>query len=287
MLDGMVVMFSFLAGWALVCGWLKWRPSSSMSPTSSSASVPAWLERHQLLHMQSRLAAHHHHVQTRREDVERRRLHLHLSPHFMFNALTSVHWLAAEGRWKEALHTFVAFKGLWHKHWNVQESPVHSLQDELETLEACVVLESTRMGTTITFTHRMHPAVPARAQIPALLLQPAMENALWHGFDGSVVSPKVHLDVAPKEGQEGWFVLTLLDNGVGLCADVGTGSSEGLQLVREKVLTMANDANVFVKAAAEPWSTMARITLPLSLPANASAASEETALRPSLLEVHP
>ena len=237
--------------------------------------------------MQSRLATQHQHVQARREDAERKRLHLHLSPHFMFNALTSVHWLAAEGRWKEALHTFVAFKGLWHKHWNVQESPVHSLQDELETLEACVVLESTRLGKDVTFTHHMHPSVPARAQIPALLLQPAIENALWHGFDDSVEAPQVHLTVTPMDGHEGWLVLTLLDNGIGLCADADTGSSEGLQLVREKVLTMAHEANVFVGAAAGPWSTMTRITLPLVLPANADAASEERALRPSRLEVHP
>lgn len=283
----MVVVCSFLAGWALVRGWLHWRPPSSVSSTSASASVPEWLERHQFLHTQSRLATQHQHVQARREDAERRRLHLHLSPHFMFNALTSVHWLAAEGRWKEALHTFVAFKGLWHKHWNVQESPVHSLQDELETLEACVVLESTRLGKPVTFTHHVHPAVPSCAEIPALLLQPALENALWHGFDGSVEAPQVHLEVTPMDGHEGWLVLTLLDNGIGLRADTDTGSSEGLQLVREKVLTMAQEANVFVGAAAEPWSTMARITLPLVLPANADAASEERALRPSRLEVHP
>ena len=283
----MVVVCSFLAGWALVRGWIERRPPSSVVPNSSSASVPEWLERHQFLHTQSRLAMQHQHVQARREDAERRRLHLHLSPHFMFNALTSVHWLAAEGRWKEALHTFVAFKGLWHKHWNVQESPVHSLQDELETLEACVVLESTRLGKVVTFTHHMHPAVPSRAQIPALLLQPALENALWHGFDGSVDTPRVHLEVTPMNGHKGWLVLTLLDNGIGLCADADTKSSEGLQLVREKVLTMAQEANVFVGTAAEPWSTMARITLPLVLPANADAANEEMALRPSRLEVHP
>ena len=283
----MVVVCSFLAGWALARGWLEGRPPSSVSSTSTSASVPEWLERHQFLHTQSRLATQHQHVQARREDAERRRLHLHLSPHFMFNALTSVHWLAAEGRWKEALHTFVAFKGLWHKHWNVQESPVHSLQDELATLEACVVLESTRLGKTVTFTHHMHPAVPSRAQIPALLLQPALENALWHGFDGSVEAPQVHLTVTPMDRHEGWLVLTLLDNGIGLSADADTGSSEGLQLVREKVLTMAQEANVFVGAATGPWSTMARITLPLVLPANADAASEEKALRPSRLEVHP
>ena len=203
MLNGMVVVCSFWAGWALVRGWIERRPSSSVAPNSSSASVPEWLERHQFLHTQSRLATQHQHVQARREDAERRRLHLHLSPHFMFNALTSVHWLAAEGRWKEAFHTFVAFKGLWHKHWNVQESPVHSLQDELETLEACVVLESTRLGKAVTFTHHMHPAVPSCAQIPALLLQPALENALWHGFNDSVDAPQVHLTVTPMDGHEG------------------------------------------------------------------------------------
>ena len=179
MLAGMTVVFSFVAGWVLTKWWLH--QSAPSAPTSTpSASVPEWLERHQLLHMQSRLTAQHQHVQASREDVERKRLHLHLSPHFMFNALTSVHWLAAEGRWKEALHTFVAFKGLWHKHWNVQESPVHSLQDELETLESCVVLESTRLGKAVTFTHRMHPAIPANAMIPALLLQPALELSLIH-----------------------------------------------------------------------------------------------------------
>ena len=283
----MVAVCSFMAGWALVRGWLHWRPHSLAPPNSSSDSVPEWLERHQLLHMQSRLATQHQHVQARREDAERKRLHLHLSPHFMFNALTSVHWLAAEGRWKEALHTFVAFKGLWHKHWNVQESPVHSLQDELETLKACVVLESSRLGKDVTFTHHMHSSVPARAQIPALLLQPAIENALWHGFDDSVEAPQVHFTVTPMDGHEGWLTLTLLDNGIGLCADADTGSSEGLQLVREKVLTTAHEANVFVGAATGPWSTMTRITLPLVLPANADAASEERALHPSRLEVRP
>ncbi len=283
----MVVVCSFCTGWALVRGWLQWRPPSSVSSTSASASVPEWLERHQFLHTQSHLGTQHQHVQARREDAERRRLHLHLSPHFMFNALTSVHWLAAEGRWKEALHTFMAFKGLWHKHWNVQESPVHSLQDELETLEACVVLESTRLGKPVTFSHHKPPEVPSCAQIPALLLQPALENALWHGFDDSVDTPQVHLTVTPKDGHEGWLVLTLLDNGIGLCADADTGSSEGLQLVREKVLTMAQEANVFVGAATGPWSTMTRITLPLVLPANADAASEERALRPSRHEVRP
>lgn len=185
------------------------------------------------------------------------------------------------------LHTFVAFKGLWHRHWNVQESPVHSLQDELETLEACVVLESTRLGKPVTFSHHMPPEVPSCAKIPALLLQPALKNALWHGFDDSVDAPQVHLTVTPMDGHEGWLVLTLLDNGIGLCADADTGSSEGLQPVREKVLTMAQEANVFVGTAAKPWSIMARITLPLVLPANADAASEERALRPSRHEVRP
>ena len=286
MLQGMTVVFSFVAGWVLTRCWLH-RSASSAPASTPSASVPEWLERHQLLHMQSRLTAQHQHVQTSREDVERKRLHLHLSPHFMFNALTSVHWLAAEGRWKEVLHTFVAFKGLWHKHWNVQESPVHSLQDELETLESCVVLESTRLGKAVTFTHRMHPAIPANAMIPALLLQPALENALWHGFDDSVHATRVHLEATPMREKEGWLVLTLLDNGVGLDQGTESGASEGLQLVREKVLTMAKNANVVVKEAASPWSKMASVTLPLDLPESGDAASEATALHPSHLEAHP
>ena len=78
---------------------------------------------------------------------------------------------------------------------------------------------------------------------------------MWHGFDGSVEAPQVRLEATPMEGTEGWVVLTLLDNGVGLDQGTESGASEGLQLVREKVLTMAKNANVVVKEAASPWST--------------------------------
>ena len=149
------------------------------------------------------------------------------------------------------------------------------------------MLESTRLGKAVTFTHRMHPAIPANAMIPALLLQPALENALWHGFDDSVHAPRVHLEATPMREKERWLVLTLLDNGVGLGQGTESGASEGLQLVREKVLTMAKNANVVVKEVASPWSTMARVTLPLALPESGGAASEATALHPSHLEAHP
>ena len=96
----------------------------------------------------------------------------------------------------------------------------------------------------------------------------------------------MHLEATLMGGKKGWLVLTLLDNGVGLGAGTDTGSSEGLQLVREKVRTAAKNADVHVGAAGSPWSTMARITLPLVLPKSANAVGAATARRQDLLEAH-
>ena len=97
----------------------------------------------------------------------------------------------------------------------------------------------------------------------------------------------MHLEATPIGGKKGWLVLTLLDNGVGLSAGKDTGSSEGLQLVREKVRTAAKNADVHVETADFPWSTMARITFPLVLPTSANAAGAATARRQDLLEALP
>ena len=156
-------------------------------PNSSSASVPEWLERHQFLHTQSRLATQHQHVQARRE-VGTEKASPSPQPHFMFNALTSVHWLAAEGRWKEALH-LVAFKAS-----GTSTGTSRSLRS-IPSRRAGDLGGLRRVGIHPTGQGRhllppMHPAVPSCAQIPALLLQPALENALWHGFDDSVERPR-------------------------------------------------------------------------------------------------
>ena len=97
----------------------------------------------------------------------------------------------------------------------------------------------------------------------------------------------MHLEATLMGGKKGWLVLTLLDNGVGLGAGTDTGSSEGLQLVREKVRTVAKNADVHVGAAWPPWSTKARITLPLVPPTSANAAGAATARRQDLPEALP
>ena len=76
----------------------------------------------------------------------------------------------------------------------------------------------------------------------------------------------------------------MLDNGAGIGAGTYTGSSEGLQLVREKVRTVAENAALHLGTVDSPWSTVARITLPLALPKSANAAGVVMARRQDLLE---
>ena len=68
------------------------RRASNKAPPSPVPS-PSWVERHQRLRDQGQLAERHLQVRGARTAVKRQTLQLHLSPHFMFNALSSVQWL--------------------------------------------------------------------------------------------------------------------------------------------------------------------------------------------------
>ena len=212
----MAVVCSFLAGWALVRAWLQWRPPSSVSSTSASASVPEWLERHPFLHTQSRLATQHQHVQTRREDAERRRLHLHLSPHFMFNALTSVHWLAAEGRWKRR------FTPSWRSKASGTSTGTSKSLRSIPSRTSWRPGGLRRVGIHPTGqaspSPTMHPAVPSCAQILPCCFNRPWKTPCGMGLTAAWKRPSAPLRSPPWTGNEGWLVLTLLDNGIGLRA---------------------------------------------------------------------
>lgn len=212
-------------------------------------------------------------LDAQRHEVQRQTLHLHLSPHFMFNALSSVQWQAAQGKWANAQSTLASFTHLWNKHWSVHQQPFHSLQEELESMGQCVALESVRLDRPVDWQLKVSEAVFTEGQLPALLLQPALENAMWHGLAHSEGAPKLLIEVLPLNDWPCGVEIRLLDNGVGLPSQhvVPTPSrhgsaSVGLDLVRQK-LTMAHpEASFHLSPATPPWTTAAVFKLPLSPP---------------------
>ncbi|MEC7694035.1 MAG: histidine kinase, partial [Bacteroidota bacterium] len=137
-----IVLTTVLCGaLGMWCGQ-RWTPRR---PERLSATPPdAWMERHQRLRDQSKLAQRRHDLRHTRNEVQQQTLQLHLSPHFMFNALSSVQWLWSEHKRDRAARLFSNFVTLWRHHWRSQEASTHTLQEELASLQAYLTLEAQR-----------------------------------------------------------------------------------------------------------------------------------------------
>ena len=171
---------------------------SSRDSQQDGRQAPAWLERHQRLHTHASLATKRQSIDGSRKVVRKETLKLHLSPHFMFNALSSVQWLWGEGRIEEAKQVFPSFVSLWRAHWREEGDRVHSLRAEFDTLEQYVRLEEIRLGCVVQWNVRCENRAWLDTLIPSLVTQPAVKNAIWHGFGGHEGPLAIEISVSPS-----------------------------------------------------------------------------------------
>ena len=164
-------------------------------------------------------------LETRLVEAQLQALQRQLHPHFLFNTLNTVSGLIRTD--PDAADTMIDRLGdllrmTLHKS-GIQEV---SLKEELDVLGKYVEIERTRFGNRLTVEMRVQPET-LDVQVPSLVLQPLVENAIRHG-------------IAPNAGP-GWIavyaqrdnddlVLQVLDNGDGLPPDRLMAMNRGVGL---------------------------------------------------------
>ena len=137
-----------------------------------------------------------------------------------------------------------------------------TLAEEVAFLEHYFALHRMRFAERLTVTLAIEPEV-ARARIPALLLQPLVDNAIRHGIavrarGGSIIVSARRVD--------GKLDIRVIDDGVGLPPgwQMASAQGQGLSVTRERLLAMypAHDSD-FALARRTGGGTEAKITLPL------------------------
>ncbi len=149
-------------------------------------------------------------------------LSMELQPHFLFNTLNAISTLVHSDA--DAADRMIArLSTLLRRTLEAGREPMASLTEEIQLLELYLDIQRIRFGTRLSVDVSV-PDELRHAQVPRLLLQPLVENAIQHGL-----TPKrgpVRLDVrARREGDT--LVLSVRDDGVGLASDMreGTGLS--------------------------------------------------------------
>lgn len=136
-----------------------------------------------------------------------------MNPHFIFNALNSVNHYISQNDERKANRYLSDFSKLMRM---VMDSSKHSLvplRDELDMLRLYLQLEHTRFNDKFDYTIRIGEGLEDRDfELPPMLVQPYLENAIWHGL--RYLDEKGTLTLSVDAHPDGLQVI-ITDNGIG------------------------------------------------------------------------
>ena len=147
------------------------------------------------------------------KSLEFKALRAQMNPHFLFNCLNSINRMILSKDNQHASQYLTKFSKLVRMMLENSEQPEVSLKDELEMLEAYIQLESLRFKNKIEHQIQVDPAIDQEnCHMPSMVLQPFVENAIWHGLLPQEEVGKLTINIAEKEES---LQCTITDNGVG------------------------------------------------------------------------
>lgn len=153
-----------------------------------------------------------------------------LNPHFMFNALSSIQNLINKNHIEEANFYLSKFAGLTRQVLDNSNEEMTSLEDEVQLLNDYLQMEQLRFSFNyeLSIEERLNPA---NIEIPAMLLQPFIENAVKHGISGLKERGQLSLKIR-SAGKD--LTLTIADNGRGFDKSIAH-NGYGLKLSEERI----------------------------------------------------
>jgi sensor histidine kinase YesM len=198
-------------------------------------------------------------------------LQAQLHPHFLFNALNAISTLLRRDT-RAAQDALTSFSELLRMALAQSTEPEVTLREDLEFVRRYVEIQQTRLGERLQFEEVIAPGA-LDCLVPALFLQPLVENAIRHGIEPSANAGVVRVIVQ----QRGERLLAIVeDNGAGLSNtenERGGGMGLGLQNLRARLESLYGKAQSLDFAPRPEGGVKVRVELPLH-----PAPHEETAL---------
>jgi len=187
-------------------------------------------------------------------------LEAQVEPHFLYNTLAHVVSLvdAQPAVAKRMLHHLIELM----RATATSAQRTGTLGAQLDLLRSYLDLIAMRMGPRLAWSIDA-PDELARLNIPPMLLQPIVENAIKHGLEPSMDGGRVDIS-ARRDGDA--LVLSVVDTGLGVAPMRGAGSTGlGLPNVRARLAALFGDAASLRMTDNSPSGTRVTITLPVEV----------------------
>ena len=188
-------------------------------------------------------------------------LRLEIQPHFLFNTLNAIAAQIRANSNASALTMLLGLSDLMRATLDRPAGQLAPLGDELSVVKGYIDLQRARFGDRLEIAYDIDDAC-RRLEVPTLLLQPLVENALRHGLAPQSATGRLEIGAARQNGAE--LRLWVSDNGVGLPPgfDPSRDAGTGLRNTRSRIERLYGSAAALVVRPNAPAGTIVELILP-------------------------
>lgn len=169
--------------------------------------------------------------QIRLRKAELELLQAQINPHFLYNTLDTIVWLAEAGKQAEVVSMVGSLSAFFRTSLN-QGKDIISLEEELLHVRSYLAIQKVRYQDILEYEINV-PAELNSCEIPKITLQPLVENALYHGIKNKRGLGKITIS---GEVFEDHIEIVVADNGIGM-------TPERLTQVKESLMSKSIDAS--------------------------------------------
>ncbi len=165
-----------------------------------------------------------------KREAELRSLQAQIKPHFLYNTLDTIHWMARKKGAQDVAEVVQSLSKLFRIGLS-KGNDIIPLLDEFEHIKSYLVIQKTRYKEKLNYTIRVSPEI-LDVSVLKLMLQPIVENAIYHGIKERRGEGHINIDARVQEGN---LVMTIRDDGRGI-------SAEKLKALRERLANVLYDS---------------------------------------------
>ncbi|NNF32506.1 MAG: histidine kinase [Saprospiraceae bacterium] len=181
-------------------------------------------------------------------ELESESLRAQMNPHFIFNSLNSIKSYIIKSKKEEAADYLTTFSKLMRAVLNNSKQKEISLKNEIEALSLYLQIEQLRLNHKFDYEINVSDEINAdRIGFPPLIIQPFVENSIWHGFINK--KSKGHLKINVNKNDDTLNV-EVLDDGIGREASKkiqqsrGGERSYGIAITENRLSNIAKRAEI-------------------------------------------
>ncbi|NMO98049.1 sensor histidine kinase [Paenibacillus lemnae] len=221
---GLALLFAVVS---LTIGWLLWKmvykplsrfnkeikllASSNFNAAPTQSRIPEFeMLLNQFQHMKVQIAQLYTEVKVkekRRADLEIEKLQYQINPHFLMNTLDTAHWLAVMNGQDEIDRLITSLNKLLY--YNLRKgNSVATIRDEIDSLKQYLILQQIRYDFQFDVSIQVDDEL-LEVTVPRFILQPLVENSLYHGLDDH---GRIEVEVRKNDRLE----IEIRDNGGGI-----------------------------------------------------------------------